>query len=95
MKQLITRVDDELHARLKARAEAEGRSMNDLVTEVLSAALNREETPEAWKARLLAEGKLVTFEPERKPVGLDELERRSAGWGTSVSEALDWSRGEW
>lgn len=64
---LITRVDDELHARLKAKAEAEGRSMNDL----------------------------ITFEPEREPVGLDELERRSAGWGPSVSEALDWSRGEW
>ncbi|MGV9297008.1 hypothetical protein [Amycolatopsis sp. NPDC003676] len=44
---------------------------------------------------LLAEGKIVCFEPEREPVSLDEIERLSDGWGTAVSEALDWTRGEW
>lgn len=35
MRQLITRLDDDLHARLKARAQAEGRSVNALVVEAL------------------------------------------------------------
>ncbi|MBB4688541.1 FitA-like ribbon-helix-helix domain-containing protein [Amycolatopsis jiangsuensis] len=95
MRQLITRIDDELHARLKARAAAEGRTLNDLVTEALQGALLHEESPQQWKERLRQQGKLVSFEPAREPVGLDELERRSQGWGTAVSEALDWTRGEW
>lgn len=94
MRQLITRIDDELHARLKARAAAEGRTLNDLVTEALRGVLAQGESPRQWKERLLAEGKLVSFEPAREPVGLDELERRSQGWGTAVSEALDWTRGD-
>jgi plasmid stability protein len=95
VKQLITRIDDELHARLKARAEAEGRSMNDLVTEVLRGAVAKAETRAEWSARLIAEGKLITFEPEAEAPGHDRLEELSRGWGTAVSEALDWTRGEW
>ena len=38
MKQLIARIDDNLHARLKARAAAEGRTLNALVAEALEAA---------------------------------------------------------
>lgn len=95
MKQLITRIDDELHARLKARAEAEGRSMNDLVTEALRGVVAKTETRAEWKRRLIAEGKLITFEPEGEAPGHDKLEELSRGWGTAVSEALDWTRGEW
>ena len=92
---MITRLDDELHARLKAKAQAEGRSDNELVTEVLKAAVSEQESPLEWHRRLVAEGKLVTFTPEGEAPGHDELERLSAGWGTAVSEALDQSRGEW
>jgi plasmid stability protein len=92
---LITRIDDELHARLKARAEAEGRSMNDLVTEALRGVVAKTETRAEWKRRLIAEGKVITFEPEGEAPGHDELEELSRGWGTAVSEALDWTRGEW
>jgi plasmid stability protein len=92
---LITRIDDELHARLKARAEAEGRSMNDLVTEALQGIVRQTETPRQRKDRLLAEGKLVYVEPPAKVATLDEIEELSSGWGTAVSEALDWTRGEW
>ncbi len=95
VKQLITRIDDELHARLKAAAEAEGRSMNDLVTETLRDRVKDSETPQERRKRLVAEGKLVVFEPEGEAPGLDELERLSSGWGTAVSEALEWTRGEW
>lgn len=92
---MITRIDDELHARLKARAEAEGRSMNDLVTEALRGVVAKTETRAEWKRRLIAEGKLITFEPEGEAPGHDKLEELSRGWGTAVSEALDWTRGEW
>lgn len=44
---------------------------------------------------LAAEGKLLAFEPEGPAPGLDEIEELSRGWGTAVSEALDWTRGEW
>ncbi|MEV6874802.1 toxin-antitoxin system HicB family antitoxin [Amycolatopsis sp. NPDC051128] len=95
MKQLITRIDDELHARLKARAEAEGRSMNDLVTEALRGVVAKTETRTEWKRRLIAEGKVVHVEPPARVPTLDEIEDLSEGWGTAVSEALDWTRGKW
>jgi plasmid stability protein len=95
VKQLISRIDDELHARLKARAAAEGRSLNDLVTAALWEIVRQTETPRQRKERLLAEGKLVSFQPDGEAPGHDELEKRSRGWGTAVSEALDWTRGEW
>ena len=92
---MITRIDDELHARLKARAEAEGRSMNDLVTEALRSVVAKTETRAEWKRRLIAEGKVVHVEPPARVPTLDEIEDLSQGWGTAVSEALDWTRGEW
>jgi antitoxin FitA len=95
VKQLISRIDDELHALLKARAAAEGRSLNDLVAASLWAVVRQTETPRQRKERLLAEGKLVSFQPDGEAPGHDELEKRSRGWGTAVSEALDWTRGEW
>lgn len=48
-----------------------------------------------WRKRLAAEGKLLAFEPEGPVPSLDEIEELSRGWGTAVSEALDWTRGEW
>lgn len=45
MRQLIARIDDGLHARLKARAKAEGRSLNAVVTEALEKATVDELTP--------------------------------------------------
>src|SRR5579884_3129290 len=39
VRQLITRLDDDLHARLRERAAAEGRSVNALVVEILAAAV--------------------------------------------------------
>jgi plasmid stability protein len=95
VKQLIARIDDELHAQLKTRAEAEGRSMNDLVTEALRGVVAKTESRAEWKQRLIAEGKIVHVEPTARVPSLDEIEDLSRGWGTAVSEALDWTRGEW
>lgn len=43
MKRMMTRIDDDLHTLLKAKAEADGRSMNALVVEVLEAVARRSE----------------------------------------------------
>ena len=92
---MITRLDDELHAQIKAKAEAEGRSVNEFVTTTLRAAVERKETPQEWHRRLRREGKIISFKPEGPVPGHEELERLSRGSGTAVSEALDWTRGEW
>lgn len=86
---MITRIDDELHARLKARAEAEGRSMNDLVTEALRSVVAQVESPFERRNRLVAEGKLIAFVPENEAPGHDKLEELSRGWGP-----ISWTRGE-
>lgn len=39
MRQLIARIDDDLHRRLKQRAAEQHRSLNDLVTAVLATAM--------------------------------------------------------
>jgi predicted transcriptional regulator len=94
MSQMITRLDSDLHERLRAKARAEHRSVNDFVTGLIEAAVAQPETRQEWKNRMLAEGKLIVFEPEGEAPGHEELERLSQGWGTAVSEALEWARGE-
>ncbi|MFF5987777.1 toxin-antitoxin system HicB family antitoxin [Prauserella flavalba] len=94
MKQLITRIDDELHAKVKAKAAAEGRSVNDLVAGLLEAAVREDESPQEWHRRMVAEGKAIAFEPEVPPPGRKQLAELMRGTGTAVSEALDWTRGE-
>lgn len=69
--------------------------MNDLVTEALQGVVAKTESRVEWKKRLIAEGKIVQVEPPEHVATLDELEELSRGWGTAVSEALDWTRGEW
>lgn len=94
MKQLNTRLDDELHARLKERAAAENRSVNDLVVDSLRAALDIKLTRAALRERLRAAGKLMT--PPRPAHSTDRAAviATTRGWGTSVSEALEAERRE-
>lgn len=86
MRQLITRVDDELHAKLKARADAEGRSVNSLVVDALAAAV--EQAGSVSLVRLRAGARV--FQPPRpaRVPSREEAERAGAGAGTAVSEAL-------
>ncbi|MGH2769249.1 MAG: FitA-like ribbon-helix-helix domain-containing protein, partial [Actinomycetota bacterium] len=51
MRQLITRVDEDLHRRLKERAAVERRSVNALVTELLTRALSGTDEPARVRAR--------------------------------------------
>lgn len=90
---MITRLDDELHARLKARAAAEGRSLNDLTVEALAALVREPLTRSVLRERLRAAGRLVvpgdTPRPDPKVV--------RAAWeqgGKAVLDALQAERNE-
>lgn len=88
MRQLITRVDDDLHARLKAKAKAEGRSLNALVNEVLQKAAAEELTTEE-KLRRRAEELGIELIPWGLPIDdEDEFIESSRGMGTASQEIL-------
>jgi antitoxin FitA len=100
MRQLLARVDDDLHARLKARAAAEGRSMNELVVEALQRQLDAGDDPrERLRARLAARGMLAMPSTPPPASGLSREEGRALaieqlrGAGDAVLDALEWSRG--
>jgi len=94
MKQMIARVDDELHARLKARAAAEGRSLNDLVTATLAAAVEQGTTRKTVRTRARFAGQLVVPDrPARVPSRKAALAATS-GLGHAASDALAAERTE-
>jgi plasmid stability protein len=93
MRQLISRIDEALHERLRARAASEGRSVNALVTEVLEAAVTKKDERAALRDRLRAAGLLVTPpQPKRRPPSRDAVIASTRGSGTAVSEALEADR---
>jgi plasmid stability protein len=90
MRQLITRIDDSLHARLKARARDEGRSVNKLVAGILDEAVPVESPRERLRRRLRADGRLIELDvsphaPRREEVV--EMLRGEAG--RAVLEAFE------
>ncbi|MCP9486603.1 MAG: toxin-antitoxin system HicB family antitoxin [Gaiellaceae bacterium MAG52_C11] len=94
MRQLIARIDDALHARLKARAQLEKRSLNALVTEALETAAPELSAREQVRARMLAAGVLVV---PPAPAGdvptMDEvLELTRGDAGRAIIEALEAER---
>jgi plasmid stability protein len=92
VRQLITRLDDDLHARLKARAAAEGRSVNALVVEILAAEVTPSNRRERLRRRAKAAGWLVVPpRPDRAP-SWEAVEEATRGAGTAVSEALEAER---
>jgi plasmid stability protein len=93
MRQLITRIDDDLHRRLKDRARDEGRSMNTLVSEILEEAVPDESPRERLRRRLRAEGRLVEIRVPETPPSLEEvLEMLRGDAGKAVLEALEEDR---
>lgn len=92
MKQMIVRVDDELHAQLKARATAEGRSLNDLMTATLAAAVEVGTTRRTIRTRARLAGRIVVPDaPRRVPTRKSALTATS-GLGRAASEALSAER---
>lgn len=66
MRQLLLRVPDELHRRLAARAEREGRSVNALATEILGTSVDADtgSARDVVRARAVARG---VFRPAPAP----------------------------
>jgi antitoxin FitA len=87
MRQLIARIDDGLHRRLKLRAASEGRSVNAVVSDLLNAGLAGEPGSQIAD-RIRDAGIRVVPELEGRPPSRDAAIRSTAGWGRSVSEAL-------
>lgn len=86
MKQLITRIDDDLHRRLKERAAAQDRSLNDLVRAVLEAALD--DPTATLRRRISASGlRVVPARPVAAP-SREAVIEGMRGRGAALSEAL-------
>lgn len=88
MRQMIARMDDELHARLKERAAAEGRSVNALVVAVLEAAVAHESEPVGVRERARRSGQLVSPPPPARVPSREAVRRATRGAGTAASRAL-------
>ena len=88
MRQLITRIDDELHRRLKRRAAAEGRSVNALVTDLLRDAVAVQDERALVHARLRALGRLANIPRPRKAISRDAAIALTRGAGAAGSQAL-------
>lgn len=88
MRQLIARIDDALHARLKRRARQEGRSLNAVVTEILATAVDGEDAKARVRRRLDALGMRVVIERPRRVRSRDAVIASTKGVGRAVSRAL-------
>ncbi|TMC70819.1 MAG: toxin-antitoxin system HicB family antitoxin [Chloroflexi bacterium] len=88
MRQLLARIDDDLHRRLKRRAAAQGRSVNAMVTEILRDAVARPDGPELLRARLRALGRLAEIPRPRRALSRNAAIALTRGAGDAVSRAL-------
>lgn len=95
MRQLLTRIDDDLHRRLKERARDQGRSVNALVTEILEEAVQDESPREGLRRRLAERGMLAEIEAPKDVPSLEEvLELLRGDAGRAVLEGLEETRAD-
>ncbi|MGH3728908.1 MAG: toxin-antitoxin system HicB family antitoxin [Micromonosporaceae bacterium] len=92
MRQLIARIDDDLHARLRAEAAAQGRSLNSLVAETLAAAVGTPDPRRRLRERVRAMGLLYVPPQPENPPSREEMLRANRGSGGALSEALEEER---
>ena len=88
MRQVITRVEDELHARLKEAAAARGLSVNAFVVDALAMAVGDATKRDVVRRRAEATGRRVAPPAPEETPSWDEVEAAGAEAGTAVSEAL-------
>jgi predicted transcriptional regulator len=91
---MIVRVDDELHAALKALAAAEGRTLNDLMESTLAAAVERGTTRESLRGRARSAGHLVVPAATGRAPSRSSAIASTAGLGSAASDALAADRAE-
>lgn len=95
MRQLITRIDDTLHARLKERARDQGCSVNALVTEILDEAVPDENPRQRFRRRLRERGMLVELDVPEPTLTREEVREMLRGdAGRAVLEALEEDRAD-
>jgi len=95
MRQMITRLGDDLHEALKQKAKVEGRSLNALVVDVLEGTVEREMSGEEVLERLRAAGWLSDAPPPDGPIPTwEEVWEITRGSGSAVSDALQEMRDE-
>ena len=92
MSQMVTRLDDELHARIKQQAALEGRSVNEFVISALIQVLSSSDRRRAFRERARAMGTLVEPDPPARVPTWEEIDALSEELGTGVSEALEADR---
>jgi plasmid stability protein len=92
MRQLITRLDDDLHRRLKERARREKVSMNAYVTTLLREAVNRDDAKARLRDRLREAGVLVTPPVTGTPPSRDEVIEQLRGAADVVLGAIEAGR---
>jgi antitoxin FitA len=88
VRQLLARIDDDLHRRLKRRAAAEGRSLNAMVNEILRDAVAPKNGPDLLRARLKALGRLADIPRPRRALSRNAAIALTRGAGDAVSRAL-------
>lgn len=88
MRQLIARIDEDLHRRLKRRAAAESSSVNAMVTEILESALAGQGERTLVRARLRALGRRAHVPRPRRAPSLDSAVALTRGVGKAASRAL-------
>lgn len=95
MKQLLLRVDDQLHARLTAEAKSTGRSVNSLANEVLAKAVGQSTSRRERLNQRLRELGIVDMNwgdlPQPTYTRADAL-AESRGMGPSAEDAIDYER---
>lgn len=99
MKQLLIRVDDEVHARLRQRAKDEGRSVNALLNDVvlIASQVDRDSERDRIRSRAAAMGMLTVIPPAPLSPPLDREQYQQAldgarGWGQVIDGILDEDR---
>lgn len=88
MKQLITRIDAQLHHKLANLARREGRSVNSLVTEVLTQAVNEESHRADASYRLKARKRRIVPPQPARPPSMRRVRALTRGSGRWVGEEL-------
>jgi antitoxin FitA len=88
VRQVITRVEDELHARLKEAAAAQGISVNAFVVDTLAAAVGATTPRESVRRRAETAGRRVLPPPPDETPTWADVDAAGAEAGTAVSKAL-------
>lgn len=86
MRQLITRIDEALHLKLKNLARRDGRSVNSLVKEVLERAVAEDEPVASYRLKALRH-RVIPPQPVRPP-SMRRVRELTRGSGDSVSREI-------